>query len=1071
MTQRERHASGSVSAVAAAPTALAEGVAHAAPRAGHGADRAASRVMLWEDFYRSISPDQQHELLALAGRQGLLYAHQLPASSNGSRTQSADALAGPQRILAHLFDDQGKGLDAVRPAPVNVRDRDLDAVQREAVARALSTPDFCLIQGLPGTGKSRVAAEIIVQAAIRGERVLLLAPGPAALDRILEMLADCEDVCPVRCLGADEKAEELPSLIRGFVFAEKVRTLRDQSVLCARQGREQAEQTCRHRQQESGLWSRLLELAECWQQVEEQRALLRDQHARIAEQVRQEAAAESPGREPPADSPFAVALATWRKARQETLAAIDAALDGARRGQTGGCETVKHLENQAEPLRGLVVARQQGRWWSPARWRALFKGDIVGKLAALESQLENARAKLGERELEIQRLMAKRLTAEQAAQTQLAQLVESETRTRQDALIAQEQVLIQEAALLQSKWDNLCQALEVPADRPTARSPAAVQAAQRIWQAHTRYDEERCTFARQWSAYLEQAAEDVATRLPDYTNLVAATTASLAADPHFGDAAAARQSFDLLILEEATYVTESEFLPLARRAARWVLIGQPAIDGESTALPPKLVPGKVPRSGGTTVAGLGALQARFFQRLWQHLHADPSHLPCAWVQEGERVCCRLRNVPSEQRRWVESERVADFPDIELRILTLPRLEPVLAEVVFPATMSIHEAKQYLYRELQEFPVQTSGRSLTWIEDPERLTLRLARTAAAEALPVPLENGVQEWVDRASANRSGEGRPTAVWHTCRIEFARSAGWERRAAETWVRDHLHMCDLGRTALLETPQRMTAALAAVVWDLLFDELLPWDPVGAAPAFEFVAVPPLLSGKGPRSGRETMRRTTHHPPRTTHHGVSILPRSGAGLELDLAAPRQGDRLPSELRARLPRQGFVNYLEAQVVVRRLEALAAGRSESIGGIIAVIALYPAQVELIRRLLQQSTLLRKAPIPIAVDLPGAFAQRECPLVLVSLTRSHAHRAVSFGDSPRALSLALTRARSRLILFGDPGACLCRSQWQGAVDHLDDAAAAREAQIFARLMRYLQGQGRQQRAFHLSEGSSA
>src|SRR5207249_232073 len=145
-----------------------------------------------------------------------------------------------------------------------------------------------------------------------------------------------------------------------------------------------------------------------------------------------------------------------------------------------------------------------------------------------------------------------------------------------------------------------------------------------------------------------------------------------------------------------------------------------------------------------------------------------------WVQEGERICCRLRSVAFDQRRWLDSERVADFPEIELRILALPRLKPVLAEVVFPPTLSIHEAKEYLYRELQEFPVQAPGRSLTWIEAPERLTLCLARTPAVEAQPVTLEHGVREWVGRAPAQPASDGR-TAVWHTCRLEFDRAAGW--------------------------------------------------------------------------------------------------------------------------------------------------------------------------------------------------------------------------------------------------------------------------------------------------------
>ena len=68
MTHRERHAPESVSAVAAPPT-LVQAAGPGAPRPRHGSDHA----LLWEKFYRSVSPDQQRELLSLAGRQGLLY--------------------------------------------------------------------------------------------------------------------------------------------------------------------------------------------------------------------------------------------------------------------------------------------------------------------------------------------------------------------------------------------------------------------------------------------------------------------------------------------------------------------------------------------------------------------------------------------------------------------------------------------------------------------------------------------------------------------------------------------------------------------------------------------------------------------------------------------------------------------------------------------------------------------------------------------------------------------------------------------------------------------------------------
>src|SRR4051794_23838765 len=170
MTQRERQPS--------AGATLAPRSASAPPRGGGSAHAGEPTVLPWEDLYRSAPPAQQSELLALAAQQGLLYAHQLPTSDPAVLKQRRALLS---QLLAGKTD-----LAPVPSRPVDILDRDLDAAQREAVARALHSPDVCLIQGFPGSGKSRVIAEIITQAATRGERVLLLAPTPAALDRVLE---------------------------------------------------------------------------------------------------------------------------------------------------------------------------------------------------------------------------------------------------------------------------------------------------------------------------------------------------------------------------------------------------------------------------------------------------------------------------------------------------------------------------------------------------------------------------------------------------------------------------------------------------------------------------------------------------------------------------------------------------------------------------------------------------------------------------------------------------------------------------------------------------------------------
>jgi hypothetical protein len=207
-------------------------------------------------------------------------------------------------------------------------------------------------------------------------------------------------------------------------------------------------------------------------------------------------------------------------------------------------------------------------------------------------------------------------------------------------------------------------------------------------------------------------------------------------------------------------------------------------------------------------------------------------------------------------------------------------------------------------------------------------------------------------------------------------------------------------------------------------------------------------------------------------------LPKAGAGLELDAGDPRHRDRLPAELRSGFTGSGFVNYLEAQAVIRTLEALVADPALRTAGrrrggnparpVIGVLALYPAQAELIRRLMTRVRALTAPEVMVKVDVPAAFREGECLVGLISLTRSHSHRAVRFGEGPQLLIRALTCARARLLLFGDPGTLVRRSQWEAPLDHLDELASAWEHRIISRLVSYLHGHGVPSHSFQLCEG---
>ena len=81
--------------------------------------------------------------------------------------------------------------------------------QRKFVQRALATPDFALLEGPHGSGKTAVITEIILQAIERGQRVLLSASTHVAVDNVIERLKSknnplSDEIMLVR-IGDEEK--------------------------------------------------------------------------------------------------------------------------------------------------------------------------------------------------------------------------------------------------------------------------------------------------------------------------------------------------------------------------------------------------------------------------------------------------------------------------------------------------------------------------------------------------------------------------------------------------------------------------------------------------------------------------------------------------------------------------------------------------------------------------------------------------------------------------------------------------------------------------------------------------
>ena len=70
----------------------------------------------------------------------------------------------------------------------------------------------------------------------------------------------------------------------------------------------------------------------------------------------------------------------------------------------------------------------------------------------------------------------------------------------------------------------------------------------------------------------------------------------------------------------------------------------------------------------------------------------------------------------------------------------------------------------------------------------------------------------------------------------------------------------------------------------------------------------------------------------------------------------------------------------------------------------------------------------------------------------------------------LALALTRAHTRILLFGDPGTLVRRSQWDGPLEQLDAVAAGQEKHLLNQLVHILDGHGRTPRTLQPGQGSA-
>ncbi len=82
------------------------------------------------------------------------------------------------------------------------------STQKEFVQNALGCPDFTILNGPPGSGKTEAICELILQAAKRGQKILLCAPTHTAVDNVLAKIGMRKEITAVRISAREEKVDE-----------------------------------------------------------------------------------------------------------------------------------------------------------------------------------------------------------------------------------------------------------------------------------------------------------------------------------------------------------------------------------------------------------------------------------------------------------------------------------------------------------------------------------------------------------------------------------------------------------------------------------------------------------------------------------------------------------------------------------------------------------------------------------------------------------------------------------------------------------------------------------------------